>query len=81
MDWQVLFYGILTLCAIIACIITFTARKQKPFPEWYAEVERIFLRNGYSLGYIQQLSERPWKDYYDEGMTPHEAFIHYFEGL
>lgn len=69
---------ILVVLGVIAAVITLSAPKQTPYNEWYAEVERIFYRNGFSVAYVDGLCERDWRDWWTEGLTPNEAVTVYF---
>lgn len=78
MDIRVLILGFVAIAISVMAILLFK-RKQKPFEDWFKEVEFKFFKHDYSVGYVEGLSKREWMDWWAEGLTPQEAFTEYFE--
>ncbi len=77
-DLSVVVYGTLATTAIIATIVTLTPKKPKmEFSEWYSQVEKLFLENGFSASQVEELNKRKLQRSYDEGLNPEQAFEEY----
>ncbi len=80
MEIKIIVWGLLIVAFILGAIL-FVKSLRKPrltHEQWMSEIERIFLKNGYSSGYLEGISARFWKDLYDEGAIPIEACCEYF---
>jgi hypothetical protein len=77
-DTETVVWCMITITVILAIIITFFPTKQKlTFEEWFWEVEKIFLKNGFASSYTSGLNKRLWEDMYNEGFKPREAVDEY----
>lgn len=73
-DTGTILLGILVLMVILSIIITFIPRKpQLTYDQWFFEVQKVFLKNGFASSYAEQLCKRDWEDYYKDGLSPREA--------
>ena len=80
-DGQTIAECIFILCVILVIVITFYPRKKRydTFGEWFQEVERLFAKEGFAVGYAQGLSMRMWESFYKKGLSPMESIEEYID--
>jgi hypothetical protein len=47
----------------------------KSFNQWLKQLDRVAKEYGYEESMIKQTGTECWRDYFNDGLTPIEAFI------
>ena len=75
MDMEVICAGILIIAFAFGAVIWVKHSLTPPLNlrEYKEAVSKEFVKRGFSPDYMNEMSERKWEEYKNEGLTPAEA--------